>query len=142
MRIFLDSSVILSACGSDRSLSSLVALIAKEQGWQMVSAAYCRAETLKNLSKFPQAASSRWQDFQARVEWTPNALTTPRPILLTASKDKPVLISALAAECDALLTLDTGDFGILLGSKVYGLKVMTPRSFLIERGLVQSGRGT
>ena len=135
MRIFLDSSVILSACGSERSLSRLVTLIAKEQGWQMVSAAYCRAETLKNLGKFAQAATARWQDLQARIEWTPNALTTRRPILLTASKDKPVLISALAAKCDTLLTLDTGDFGIILGTKVYGLHVMTPRAFLVERGL-------
>ncbi len=101
----------------------------------MVSAAYCRAETLKNLGKFAQAATSRWQDLQARIEWTPNALTTRRPILLTASKDKPVLISALAAKCDTLLTLDTGDFGIILGTKVYGLHVMTPRAFLVERGL-------
>jgi hypothetical protein len=72
---------------------------------------------------------------QARIEWVPNALTTKRPLLLTASKDKPVLISALAAKCHTLLTLDTGDFGIVLGTEVYGMRVGTPRDFLIRAGL-------
>jgi hypothetical protein len=55
--------------------------------------------------------------------------------LLTAAKDKPVLISALAARCDALLTLDTGDFELLLGTEVYGMLVTTPRDFLIRQDL-------
>ena len=63
------------------------------------------------------------------------SLYTKRPLLLTASKDKPVLISALAAKCDTLLTLDTGDFGIVLGAEVYGMHVSTPRDFLVRAGL-------
>jgi hypothetical protein len=75
------------------------------------------------------------QDLQLRIEWVPNALTTKRTLLLTASKDKPVLISALAAKCDTLLTLDTGDFGIVLGAKVCGMEVDKPRDFLVRAGL-------
>jgi hypothetical protein len=135
MRLFLDSSVIISACGSERSLSSLIFEIAAQQGWFLVSAAYCRAETVKNLTKFPSSATKRWEDYQRRIEWLPNALTTPRPLLLTASKDKPVLISALAAECGTFLTLDRGDFSLLLGTEVYRMLVTTPRDFLIRAGL-------
>jgi len=135
VRVFLDSSGILSACGSERSLSRLITVIAAERGWDLVSAAYCRAETIKNLAKFPPQAAAHWQDLQARIEWVPNALTTKRPLLLTASKDKPVLISALAAKCETLLTLDTGDFGIVLGTQVYGMHISTPRDFLIRAGL-------
>lgn len=135
MRVFLDSSVILSACGSERSLSHLITILAAERGWDLVSAAYCRAETIKNLAKFAPQASAHWQDLQAHIEWVPNALTTKRPLLLTASKDKPVLISALAAKCEALLTLDTGDFGIVLGTEVYGMHVRTPRNFLAHNDL-------
>jgi len=58
------------------------------------------------------------------------ALTTQQPLLLTASKDKPVLISALAARCEVLLTLDKADFALLLGTVVYGMRVRTPRDFL------------
>ncbi len=45
------------------------------------------------------------------------------------------LISALAAKCEVLLILDQGDFGILLGTKVYRVRVGTPRYFLIGEGL-------
>ncbi|MEI8310540.1 MAG: hypothetical protein WCH98_07285 [Verrucomicrobiota bacterium] len=135
MRVFLDSSVLLSACGSERSLSRLVTEIASERKWALVSAAYCRAEAAKNLGKFGPAACGQWKSLQRKVEWAPNALTTRRPLLLAASKDKPVLISALAERCDLLLTLDKGDFGILLGTEVYGMKILTPRDFLVSQGL-------
>ena len=135
MRVFLDSSVLLSACGSEKSLSRLVTELAAEQGWHMVSAVYCRAETARNISKLGLAASERWPEFQTSIEWVPNALTTRKPLLLAASKDKPVLISALAARCDVLLTLDKTDFGLLLGTSVYGMRVTTPRDFLIQTGI-------
>jgi predicted nucleic acid-binding protein len=135
VKVFLDTSVILSACSSQRSLSRLVFVLAPEQGWHLVSAHYCRAETLRNLGKFPPSAMQTWLEWQDTIEWTPNALTTRHPLLPIASKDKPVLISALAAECDTLLTLDKGDFGDLLESKVYKMLVTTPRGFLVRAGL-------
>ncbi len=72
---------------------------------------------------------------RAKVEWVPNALTSGKPLLLTASKDKPVLISALASKSEVMLTLDKGDFGVLLGTTVYGMRLDTPRDFLIKEGL-------
>ena len=134
MRIFLDSSVLLSACGSEKSLSRLITEIAPERGWRLISASYCRAETSKNIGKLGAEAVLRWPDMQSKVEWVPNALTSRKPLLLTASKDKPVLISALAAKCEVLLTLDKGDFGMLLGTTVYGMLVNTPRGFFDRRG--------
>ena len=135
MKVFLDSSVLLSACGSESSLSRLITEIAGERKWTLVSAAYCRAETAKNLGKFGPAADRHWNSLQRKVAWASNALTTRRPLLLTASKDKPVLISALAEKCDLLLTLDKCDFGMLLGTEVYGVMIMTPRDFLVSQGL-------
>jgi hypothetical protein len=135
VRIFLDSSVLLSSCGSGKSLSRLITEIADDRGWHLVSACYCRAETARNIGKLGEEAVLRWPELRVKVEWVPNALTSGRPLLLTASKDKPVLISALAAECEALLTLDKGDFGILLGTTVYGMRVSTPRDFLVSQGL-------
>ena len=135
MKIFLDSSVVLSACGSEKSLSRLITELAADRGWHLLSAVYCRAETSKNLGKLGVAAVARWPEMQAKIEWVPNALTSSKPLLLAASKDKPVLISALAARCEVLLTLDKADFGLLLGTLVYGMKVTTPRDFLIQAGL-------
>ena len=135
MRLFLDSSVLLSAAGSEKSLSRLIVTIADDWEWELVTAFYCRDETNRNIVKFPPKAAKSWKALQDDLSFTPNALTSARPLLLTASKDKPVLISALAAKCDVLLTLDTGDFGILIDTKVYGMLVTTPRSFLIGQGL-------
>jgi hypothetical protein len=135
VRIFLDSSVILSACGSSKSLSRLITLIARERGWTLVSSAYCRAEAARNIGKFGDEAKSHWMTLRTELQWVPDALTSRRPLLLTASKDKPVLISALADHSEVLLTLDLGDFGPLLGTEVYGTLVTTPRDFLVREGL-------
>ena len=135
MRLFLDSSVLLSAAGSEKSLSRLIVTIADKWRWDLVTAFYCRDETNRNIGKFPPKAANTWKALQDDLSLIPNALTSKRPLLLTASKDKPVLISALAAKCDVLLTLDTGDFGILIDTKVYGMLVTTPCSFLIDQGL-------
>jgi hypothetical protein len=135
VKIFLDSSVLLSACGSEKSLSRLITEIAPDRGWHLISASYCRAETSKNIGKLGAEAAQKWPDMQSKVEWVPNALTSRKPLLLAASKDKPVLISALATECEVLLTLYKGDFGLLLGTTVYGMRVATPRDFLIGEGL-------
>ncbi len=135
MKVFLDSSVILSACGSQKSLSRLITLIAKERRWHLISSSYCRAEVARNVGKFGDGATAHWMTLRAKLEWVPDALTTKRPLLFTASKDKPVLISALADRSKVLLTLDIGDFGSLLGSEVYGMFVTTPRDFLVREGL-------
>ena len=135
MRVFLDSSVIISACGSDKSLSRLICQIHANHSWEIISSAYCRAEVSRNIVKFGAEATDAWSRLLDRVAWVPNALTSERPLLLTAGKDKPVLISALAAQSKVLLTLDTGDFGLLIGTEVYGMLVTTPRDFLVRQGL-------
>lgn len=135
MRIFLDSSVLLSACSSTKSLSQLITEIAQERQWKLISAHYCRAETQKNLGKLGADSDAAWSALQSRIEWVPSALTSKKPLLLAAAKDKPVLISALAAKSDVLLTLDKSDFGILLDTTVYGMLVSTPRDFLVRQGL-------
>ena len=135
MRVFLDSSVVLSACGSVKSLSRLITLIAPERDWHPVSSAYCRAEVARNVGKFGAEATAYWTTLRTKLEWVPDALTSKRPLLLTASKDKPILISALADRSKVLLTLDLGDFGPLLGTEVYGTLVTTPRDFLQREGL-------
>lgn len=53
------------------------------------------------------------------------------PLVFDITKDKPVLVSALAC-ADIVLTLDRRDFGALIGKTVYGLRVRTPGGFLRE----------
>jgi len=88
----------------------------------------------RNVIKFGESGILGWGKVKPRIRIVPNALVSDRPLLLSAAKDKPVLISALASESDYLLTLDIADFGIVLDTSVYGLRVATPRAFLVEQG--------
>lgn len=56
MKLFLDTSVLLSACGSGKSASRFVLEEAGNQGWELASDDYCREETLRNLDKLGSAA--------------------------------------------------------------------------------------
>jgi hypothetical protein len=58
-----------------------------------------------------------------------NILSLDRPTTFMSAKDRPILFSALAW-ADVLLTLDSKDFGELLGSDFYGLPVLRPGAFL------------
>lgn len=124
---------MLSAAGSRKSLSRLIVTIAPKQDWTLVTCAYCRAETDRNVVKFGMEAKEFWQKMP--LIFVSDALTSSRPLLLSAAKDKPVLISALAEQCDVLLTLDRADFGIVLETVVYGMCVTTPKAFLLRQGL-------
>jgi hypothetical protein len=50
-------------------------------------------------------------------------------VVFAASKDRPILFTALAW-ADVLLTLDKADFADVLGGTFYGLRVMLPYDFL------------
>ncbi len=133
--MFLDSSVLLSASGSKRSLSRLILEAAPGRKWDLITASYCIAEVNRNVIKFGESGILGWGKVKPKIRIVPNTFVSDRPLLIAAGKDKPVLISALASESDYLLTLDIADFGIVLDSSVYGMRVATPRGFLVEQGL-------
>jgi hypothetical protein len=58
-----------------------------------------------------------------------DVLTLDRLVVFPSAKDRPILFSALAW-AEVLLMLDRGDFGALLGTTFYGLRVLKPGSFL------------
>jgi hypothetical protein len=55
--------------------------------------------------------------------------TLDRPAVFGPAKDRPVLFTAVAW-AELLLTLDRGDFASVMGSRFYGLNVLTPGDFL------------
>jgi len=50
-------------------------------------------------------------------------------VIFAASKDRPILFTALAWST-VLLTLDKADFADVLGGQFYGLEVLLPYQFL------------
>lgn len=129
MRLFLDTSVLLAACASASGASREILRVARINGWVLVATPYVVEEVLRNLPDFPVAASGEWVRLRSEILMMDDVLTLNRPVVFPAPKDKPVLFGALAW-ADALLTLDRGDFGTLLGSSFYGMPVLRPGEFL------------
>jgi hypothetical protein len=134
VRLFLDTSVLLAAAGSAGGASRFVVTGAAAQGWALVTADYCGEKVRRNLSKLVSSAPGSWQRIiSPTLEVTPVRLTLDRPLVFPKAKDRPVVISALAARCAWLLTLDETDFHGNLGREIYGMRIATPGQFLIEQ---------
>ena len=130
MRLFLDSSVVLAACGRPTGASHYVFQLAPQMGWSLLTSTYVVTEVEKNLRlRLPVSAESEWQQLSPMLQRVADVVTFNWPVLLGAGKDRPVLFTA-AAFSEALLTLDQTDFGGLMKSGFYGLQVLTPGDFL------------
>ena len=139
MIVFLDTSTILAACWSSKGLSHVLIGHGQKSGWKLITADYCLAEVEKNVGKH-SSGSSRWRQIQPRLDMVGSIYVIDRPIVFDATKDRPVLLSAIGSGADYLVTLDKADFGHVLDTVVYGVKVRTPKTFLLELGVVESNK--
>jgi predicted nucleic acid-binding protein len=128
--VFLDTSTILAACWSNKGLSRLLIEYAPKANWRLVTADYCISEVEKNVRKHPTGAVDWVRIIRARLESVGSVYVLDRPIVFDATKDRPVILSAIGSDADYLVTSDTTDFAHILGTVVYGVKVRTPKSFL------------
>jgi len=129
VNIFLDSSVLLAACGSAVGASRAVIDAAAGQGWSLLTSGYVTAEVEANLAALPAGASDNWAQIRTKLETVPDVLTFEWPAVFAPARDRPILFTA-AAWADVLLTLDRRDFANLLGTSFYGLAILKPGEFL------------
>lgn len=134
MRLFLDTSVLLAASGSAKGASRFLIAEAHAHAWEIVSSDYCAEEARRNLPKLGRSAATAWKsEIAPRVRFVGSSLALDKPLIFPKAKDRPVVITALAAHSDWLLTLDESDFHTKLGREVYGLRIATPGEFLVEQ---------
>ncbi len=105
--------------------------MSSDQGWKLIASPRVRNEVEKNLSKFPFESTATWVALRSRISLVDDVVSIDRALVFPASKDRPVLITALAW-ADVLLTLDREDFIKVLGSSCYGLPILLPSEFLIR----------
>lgn len=129
MRLFLDTSVLLAASGSDRGASREIFRRAPECGWSLLTTPYVIEEVLANLSNLPATATFDWAQLRSNLVLMDDVLTLDRAAVFEPAKDRPILFSALAWS-EVLLTLDRADFGMLVGGTFYGLSILMPGMFL------------
>ena len=131
MRIFLDTSVLLAACRSKSGASRVILDIAAKQDWKLLASPWVRNEVEKNLSKFPFDTTAAWVGIRSKISLVDDVVSIDRALVFPVTKDRPVLITALAW-ADVLLTLDREDFIKMLGSSCYGMPILLPAEFLIR----------
>jgi predicted nucleic acid-binding protein len=135
--VFLDTSTILAACWSVKGLSHALVDQGRSAGWKLITANYCIAEVERNVLKH-RSGAIRWnRTIRQSLEVVGSIYVIDRPIVFDASKDRPVILSAIASNADYLITLDIKDFAHVLGTAVYGVNVRTPKTFLLEMGVVE-----
>src|SRR3954465_6351067 len=127
-RLFLDANVLFSsAYRVDAKLSALWKL----RNVVLCSSHYALEEARINLNDQDQRQSL--QDLSAAIqlfEATDQGL--PREISLP-EKDAPILLAAIAAEADYLLTGDVRHFGPYFGKKIEGVAILPPGEYLKKR---------
>lgn len=131
MKIFLDTSVLLAACGSSQGASRAIFHLAPITGWALVASPYAISEVSRNLPKFPRSATAIWAGLRPQITLVDDVMALSLPSVFPVSKDRPILFSALAWS-QVLLTLDREDFVGLLGGQFYGLRIRLPYEFLEE----------
>jgi len=129
VRLLLDSSVLLAACGSSRGASREIFRRAPECGWILLTTPYIVEEVFVNLPDLPATATGDWARLRPDLALMDDVLTLDRAAVFEPAKDRPILFSALAW-AEALLTLDRRDFGALFGGTFYDLLILTPGMFL------------
>ena len=129
MKVFLDSSVILAACGRDSGASRRIFDIHKDEGWALLATGYVMGEVRANIGSLGKQAVTDWRRLESDLRLVRDQYVVDWPVVFAPAKDRPVLFTALAF-ADALLTLDKRDFGPLMGTGFYGLEIMKPGDFL------------
>ncbi|MDB6135705.1 MAG: hypothetical protein JWM59_3948 [Verrucomicrobiales bacterium] len=141
MILFLDTSVLLAASGSVTGAARFVCSNSAAQGWILFTSGYCVQETLRNLPKISSDAPAAWEHWiRPALQIVPDTLGMGKwALVFPKTKDRPVVITALAVQAAVLLTLDRTDFHGALGPQVYGMGIRTPADFLMDlrrKGLI------
>jgi predicted nucleic acid-binding protein len=128
VKIFLDSSVVLAACGRSSGASRFVFDHASAKGWTLFGSSYVLSEVDANIAALPGGAEA-WGQLRLLLQIAPDILSFDWITVFAPAKDRPILFTALAW-AEVLLTLDRRDFADLLGKEFYGLPILRPGEFL------------
>ena len=121
MRVFLDANILFSASNSFGASARVIdLLLARAEG---VTCEYACEEARRNVELKRPAWSGGFAALVLKIELAPTQVFA-LPVTL-ASKDVPVLCSAIRSNCSYLVTNDKQDFGHLFGQAVQGVTIIT-----------------
>jgi predicted nucleic acid-binding protein len=125
-RIFLDSSILYSACQAKDGLHELLE-IAEKGRCQLLASQYAIEKVIRNL-RYPNELKS----FERCLQSVQIVLESDKrlhcPIELS-ERAKAVFMAAISSKSDYFLTGDTEYFGRYLGQTIMGVKISTMRDY-------------
>ncbi|MBW1842471.1 MAG: PIN domain-containing protein [Deltaproteobacteria bacterium] len=126
-RIFLDANILFSVAYGSPSLAQFWAL-AEKGLCVLIASRYVIDEAKRNLYEPDQLSNLETclPNLEIVLEADP---TIACPVDLP-SKDKPVLMAAISAKADYLITGDMTHFGKYFGKKISGVKICRARDYL------------
>ncbi len=142
-RIFADANVLIAGADSRSGASNAVLQMAEIGLFSLVVSRLVLDETERNIrKKLPRALPN----FARQMMQIPFEIVPPPTIeevthwqTIIEAKDAPILATAVSAQVDRLLTLNTKDFTPEVAVQS-GLRIMTPSEFVQEiRDLVVGG---
>ncbi len=130
-RIFLDANVLFSAAYLE---NSGLARLWQLQDTELLSSAYAVEEARRNLALDRSPALARMERLTAKLTLInpPWELKLPEGVRLD-SKDRPILLAAIHAKADFLLTGDIRHFGHLYGKRGGGAMALRPARYFERR---------
>ena len=96
MNLFLDTSLLLAACGSAFGASRAIFNLAPANHWALQTTPYVLSEVITNLDHFPAGATASWIRLRTQLDVCDDVVSLDRAVVFPVTKDRPVLFSALA----------------------------------------------
>ena len=130
MRIFVDANVLFSAARSAGAIRTLLQML-QSTGHALAADAYVVAEARRNLeAKAGADALAYLEDLLGHIEVRQvsyaDGAQEESLVRWLPEKDRPVLLAAMAMQCDVLLTGDRTHFGAGYGKTFAGVTVYAP----------------
>lgn len=127
-RVFLDANILFSAAYGLSTLDRLWDL-SKEKKCILIVSEYVIEEARRNLNTKKQL--SKLESYLIGMEIAQEADPNMNCSVALPDKDKPVLMAAVSANADSLLTGDIRHFGKYFGKIIMGAKILRARDYLI-----------
>lgn len=130
MRIFVDANVLFSAARSAGAIRTLLQML-QSTGHALAADTYVVTEARRNLEAKASADTQIYLQgllAQMEVRQVSYAEVAHEQSLVRwlPEKDRPVLLAAMAMQCDVLLTGDRTHFGAGYGKTFAGVMVYAP----------------
>ncbi|MCP4668611.1 MAG: PIN domain-containing protein [Deltaproteobacteria bacterium] len=129
-RLFLDANILFSVSYGSPALEVLWEL-AQKKLCVLLASGYVIEEAKRNLHKADHL--ERLENFLSKVRIVPEVDPGIACPIDLPDKDKPVIMSAISARANYLITGDISHFQEYFGLSIMGVKICLPRDYILSR---------